>query len=144
MTELEEPWEDPFFVSFANGYGSIAAAAAEVGVTTEIVEQRCKDSPKFASDLAFFKAHLLERLLAELDSEAIRRALEPERVPIVYRGRIIGYQEKYDNRHLEWMLERINPEKFHLQTRLEAGTQDGETVFRLELAPGSQKKEEAV
>lgn len=129
-------WESHFLDSFLSRYGTVSQAAEYAGVTEEMVTERALEAPEFAAALE----HCRKKLKDTLRHEAIRRALEPERVPIVYRGRIIDWVEKYDNRHLEWLLERLLPEEFHLPSKTDSSSGDGETVFRLELKPGGNRE----
>lgn len=131
-------WERHFFNSFMTMYGTVAPAAEYAGVTLEMVEQRLAESSVFRFQLELCR----EKLRDTIRHEVIRRALEPERVPIITRGKVIGYQEKWDNRHLEWVAERMLPEEFHLPSRTESGHR-GELEFKLELGPGVQAEEDS-
>lgn len=145
LTDTEPPlpngyvafvWERWFLNAFIARFGTISQAAEYAGVTETMVEARALEAPEFAANLELCRAQLRDTLR----HEAIRRALEPERVPIIYRGRVVEYVEKYDNRHLEWLLERLLPEEFHLPSKIDSSGGDGETVFKLELRPGGGRQ----
>lgn len=68
-----------------------------------------------------------------LEFESLRRALEPNERPIFQRGQLVGVVKEWDTRHLEWVLERRMPEKYHLQTRVEFGASDNDVMFKLAL-----------
>lgn len=127
-------WERHFFNAFLTKYGTVAPAAEYAGVTLEMVERRAAESAVFRLQLELCR----EKLRDTIRHEVIRRALEPERTPVFSKGRVIGYVEKWDNRHLEWVAERLLPEEFHLPSRVEAGS-GGELELKLELGPGVKK-----
>jgi hypothetical protein len=78
-----------------------------------------------------------------LEYEAMRRAVEPNERPVFQRGEMVGVIKEYDTKHLEWLLERRMPERYHIPTRIEfAGDGEGVLNFKLELNPGGQKEDE--
>lgn len=129
-------WERTFFNGFLMRYGTIGQAAKEAGVTEEIVELRAKAEPVFAKRIEICRKQLRE----DVDREILRRALEPSREPIIFRGKIIAYKEIWDSAHLRWVAERLSPSKYHLPTIVGEGQGDGELNFRLELNPKEDKE----
>lgn len=124
-------WERQFFNGFLLRYGTIGEAAKAAGVTEEIVSLRVRTEPVFAKRLEICRTQLKE----QLNREIMRRALEPSRKPVIFRGKIVAYVEEWDTRHLEWVAERLMPELWHLPMRIGEGQGDGETSFKLELGP---------
>lgn len=130
-------WEREFFNGFLLRYGTLGEAAKAAGVTEDLVNLRAKAEPVFAKRIEIIRKQLREMV----DREIMRRALEPSRRPVVFRGKIVAYVEEWDTRHLEWVAERLMPEKYHLPTRVGEGLGDGELNFRLELSPGREEEE---
>lgn len=133
-------WERYFLNAFFVKYGTISMAAQEAGVSEQAVTDRVKASPEFKKALAFCE----ERLRDTIRHEVIRRAIEPTEKPIYNRGKLIGVVYEYDNRHLQWVAERMLPNEFHLPSRIEfQGGADGEVNFKLELGSGDQKEDDS-
>ena len=124
-----EEWEKPFLEAYANNYGVIGLAAKEVGVSYKAVARRRRDSQRFDAMMR----HAESIVHDTLEYEAVRRALEPNERPIFQRGALVGTVKEWDTRHLEWMLERLMPEKYHIQSRIEIGTNQNEVKFKLAL-----------
>jgi len=132
IAENPEPWEKPFLEAYISSaaYGTVAKAAEQVGVNTTIVNNRVKVSPNFKLQLDAAR----ELIKGMTRYEIIRRALEPNEKPVFHRGEIVGYIKEWDNKHLQWVAERMMPEEFHLPTRIEfAGDHDGAINFKLDL-----------
>lgn len=124
-----EEWEKPFLEAYANNYGVIGLAAKEAGVSQKAVARRRKTSARFNA----LMAHAESIVYDTLEYEAVRRALEPNERPIFQRGMLVGTVKEWDTKHLEWMLERVMPEKYHIQSRIEIGTNQNEVKFKLSL-----------
>ena len=107
----------------------IGRAAKAAGVSLKVIERRRRESVRFAAMLDHAEAMVDEAL----EYESIRRALEPEERPIFQRGQLVGVVKTWDTRHLEWVLERRMPEKYHLQSRIEFGASDNDVLFKLAL-----------
>lgn len=129
-----EPWEKQFFESFLNEYGILGKAADAAGVHENVVLTRARDNPTFKMMLD----QAVRMIDDAMEHEAMRRALEPTERPVYQRGQIVGIVKEWDTKHLQWMLERRIPEKYHLQTRVEfAGSSEGVLDFKLELGSGT-------
>jgi hypothetical protein len=131
-------WEREFFRAILMKYGTVTQAADQAGVTVAMVDQRARESLPFHYQLELCR----ERMRDAVRHEVIRRAMEPERVPIFSRGKIVGYHDKYDNRLLMWLAERMMPEEFHIPSKIEGANGDGELAFRMELSPGKASDQE--
>lgn len=128
-------WERHFFNAMLTKYGTIDMAATDAGVTTEMVLDRANESTYFRDDLELVK----NTIFGKIDHEMIRRALEPQEKIVYYKGKMIGVEYVYDNRHLQHVAACLMPHKWHLATRVEAGQEgDGTVNFKLELSPGAQ------
>lgn len=125
-----EPWEKDFLEKLVNEYAVIGKAARAANVSVKAVERRRKESPRFAALLAQAESMIDEAL----EYENIRRALEPKERPMFQRGQLVGTMKEWDTKHLEWVLERRFPEKYHLGTRIEVGGRSkDDLVFKLSL-----------
>lgn len=132
LVETPEPWEREFLEAFISSaaYGTVAKAAEAAGINTTMVNNRMKASPGFKMQVDAAK----ELIRGMTRYEIIRRALEPNEKPVFHRGEIVGHIKEWDNKHLQWVAERMLPEEFHLPTRIEfAGDHDGAINFRLDL-----------
>lgn len=135
-----EPWEKVFFEALTNNYGVLGKACDAAGVHEQAVKTRAKNSPTFKMML-----EAAVRMVNDvMEYEAMRRALEPAERPVFQRGELVGVIREWDNKHLQWMLERRMPEKYHLPTRVEfAGDGEGVVNFKLELNPGLNQEEDS-
>lgn len=132
-------WEKRFFEAFVNEYGIIGRACDAAGVHENAVKQRAKSSPTFKMMLE----SAVRMVNDMLEYEGMRRALEPAERPVFQRGELVGVIKEWDNKMLQWMLERRMPERYHIPTRVEfAGDGEGVLNFKLELNPGAQEDEE--
>jgi hypothetical protein len=125
-------WERHFFNAYLTKYGTITQSAEAAGVSVEMVEERARESEVFSHQMELCRQVLRD----QIRHEVIRRALEPEKEPIISHGRIIAYKDKWDNQHLRWVAERLLPQEFHIPSKLEGANSDGEITFRMELGPG--------
>jgi hypothetical protein len=125
-----EAWERDFLEALVNEYAVIGKAARAAGVHPNAVEARRKASPRF--DALYSAA--MNMLDDALEYENVRRALEPSERPIFQRGKMVGVVQEFDTKHLEWLLERRYPEKYHIPTRIEfAGHNADAVAFKLRL-----------
>lgn len=124
-------WERHFFHNFLLKYGTVGAAAETAGVSKQIVEDRIKESEVFAARMEEIKEYLKDMVRQEV----FRRAVEPAEIPIYNRGILVGKRLEWDNRHLQWVAERLLPNEFHLPSRVEFQEGDGSLEFKLELGP---------
>lgn len=134
-----EEWEQQFLDAYLTKFGVITHAARAVGVTPDKVKTRAASSPEFREKLDAAR----EVVKDTIRYEVIRRAIEPVEKPIYQRGEFVGVVEEWDNKHLEWVAERLMPSEFHIPTRVEfAGDGDGAVSFKLELGSGQAESEE--
>lgn len=125
-----EVWEKDFLEAFINDYGIVGKAAQSAGVHPNAVATRARNSKRF-SDLYDAAKRMVDDTL---EFENVRRALEPNERPVFQRGVLVGVVREWDTKHLEWLLERRMPEKYHLPTRIEFGQgTDGAINFKLSL-----------
>lgn len=146
-TELAEyvsaEWEDAFFTAYLSQYGVIAEAARAAGISYRTVKKRVVDYPAFKERLATAKELVKEEVKDRIRYENFRRAFEPQRKPIYQRGVYVGEEMVWDNKHLEWLSERMLPEEFYMPARIEFGADagDGSIHFKLQLNPGQQDED---
>jgi hypothetical protein len=133
---IPEPWEKPFFEAFINEYGVIGKACDAAGIHENVVRTRTKNSKTFK----MMYESAVRMVNDMLEYESMRRALEPNERPVFQRGQLVGIIKEWDTKHLEWVMERRMPEKYHIPTRVEfAGDGEGVLNFKLELNPGSSQ-----
>ncbi len=121
MTELE-PWAPPAppaLPEFAEGWEE-----EYLGAFPRTLQDRARSEPEFRASLLAHRHFLLDILR----HEAIRRAIEPKRRPIYQRGELVGWEETPDNAHLQWMLERMEPDEFNLARKLEVTGKGGAPI----------------
>ncbi len=143
-----DDWAHRFFEAYLghtddpHTVGTITRSARHAGVHPNTVKRRLNDDLLFATLIDQANQELLEAL----EAEAYRRAKDGTTRPIYQAGEKVGEVQDIDNRHLEWLLERLNPEKWHLPTRIEltnpAGTQDG-TAFTFHMGEHTLNAQEA-
>lgn len=137
-----EEWETAYLEALTNEYGIHTRACRAAGVHPDAVERRTRDSPRFAQ----LRRSADEMVASMWDYEAARRALEPFERPVFQGGKLVGVIREYDNKFLQWYLERKYPEKYHIPTRIEFGQGSADAInFRLslgdsppELPPGGE------
>lgn len=138
VLQLEQPladddWAHKFFHAYlsSHGRGTISRSAKYAGVHVEAVRRRRANDAIFAA--LFHQAD--EILLEALEAESYRRAKDGTLRPIFQAGQRVGFVRDVDNRHLEWLLERLAPEKYHLPTKIEltnpAGGKDRAFTFTM-------------
>ena len=127
--DIPEEWEKAFFEALLSEHAIVGRAAKVAGVSLQVIERRRRESIRFAQMLDRAEAMIDEAL----EYESLRRCLEPDERPIFQRGQLVGVVKSWDTRHLEWVLERRMPEKYHLQTRVEFGARDNDVMFKLAL-----------
>lgn len=54
-----------------------------------------------------------------LEEEAWRLVFEPPQRPVYQRGELVGLEPMVQTKHIEWMLERHIPERYHVATKTE-------------------------
>jgi hypothetical protein len=78
-------------------------------------------------------------LLQMLEEEAWRLVFEPPQRPVYQRGELVGFEPMVQTKHIQFMLERHIPERYHLASRTEltgAGGQPLKFTFNMGDAPG--------
>lgn len=118
---LTEERKRVFIDTLANT-GSAAAAAhaatpwatARHGGLQTFRDERKRD-PAFAE--AWARAE--EAALAKVESEVMRRAMEPSERPIVSGGKLLGVERTYDNKLLLSLARRLNPEAWSEKKQIE-------------------------
>jgi hypothetical protein len=110
--------------AFLNAYrysGMVKEAAAEAGCSRELHYNALRTSEAYREAFA-----VLQQVLAfELEEEARRRAVDGVKIPVVYRGKVIGYDTRYSDNLLVFLLEANHPEKFAGIRRELSNSQDG-------------------
>lgn len=131
LVETPESWERLFLEAYLGEYGTITKAARAAGVSPKTVQARAKASPAFRARLDAARDVLKDTVRYEI----LRRALEPSERPVFQRGVLVGVIQEWDNKHLQWVAERMIPEEFHIPTRIEvAGEGEGTVNFKLQLS----------
>ena len=106
-------WEDHFMLAYPPAW-----------------QKRAANDPEYAKELAS-----AQRVIAELVRyEAFRLIFDPPRRPVFQRGKQVGWEEKRaDPKHVQWMLERIDPESFHLATKFELSGHSAPNAFKFQM-----------
>jgi hypothetical protein len=130
-TDLEkaEKWEAKFFEALLTEHAIVGRAAKAAGVSVQVIERRRRESVRFAAMLDRAEAMIDEAL----EFESLRRALEPNERPIFARGQMVGVIKEWDTKHLEWVLERRMPQKYHLPSIADQGSREANVTFKLAL-----------
>ncbi len=124
-----EPPAPPATPEFAAGW-----EASYLSAFPRTIQERASTDRRFRAELLAAR-HVLVDILRH---EAVRRAVEPVQRPIIQRGEVVAYEEQRDNKHLEWMLERLDPDEWNLARKLEVSGRDGEPIrfsFQFGAAP---------
>ena len=88
--------------------GMVKEAAAQVGCSRELHYGAMRTSETYRE--AF--ASVQRDLSYELEEEARRRAIDGVKIPVIYQGKVIGYDIRYSDALLVFLLEANDPEKF--------------------------------
>lgn len=139
---LDNPddWARAFLQAYDEHYAALTPAAEAAGVHPETVKARIARDTVFATLFDAAKDRWKDAVRAELN----RRAITPSERPVYHKGELVDTILEYDNRHLEWLAERLMPEEFHLPLVVQfVGGDDADFTFRmgeadlpLELPPG--------
>jgi hypothetical protein len=126
-----DDWAHAFFAAYISdiGLGTISKSCAHAGVHPNAVKKRLADDALFRA----LKQQADEALLEALEFVAFKRAKNGTQRPVFQHGEIVGHVNEVDNRLLQWLLERLAPEKYHIATRIEHVNPDtpGAFTFRL-------------
>lgn len=139
-----DDWAHTFLEAYTGptAYGTLTNACLIAGISRKKLATRLTNDTIFKT--LYDEAN--EQIRDLVRHEILRRALEPTERPIYQRGEMVGTIQEYDNRHLEWLAERLMPEEFHIATKIElTGKGDGSAFsFQLgehELEPGTKPPE---
>lgn len=125
-----DDWAHVFFATYlGTGPGNLTKSAKAAGVHPKAIKRRIETDLLFAD----LKEQADLALLHALEEEAFRRARDGTERPIFQHGEVVGHVREVDNRLLQWLLERLAPEKYHLATLVEHVSPDtpGAFTFRL-------------
>lgn len=151
--EAFEPddWAHAFFHHYVGrtGLGVLTRSARLAGVSAGAIKERAQDDTLFRAALEAAHTELCEAFEYVLTDRNLNGTLKP----VHQRGVLIGFVREIDNRLLQWTLERLMPEKYHLATRFELTAKDTPDAFTfamgevgdmdvLELEPGNEDPED--
>lgn len=123
-----------------NATGSLAASSRAAGLSlAEARRLRREDAPPLPVGLApaggggpSEEDAALERAIAALESEAVRRALEGVEIPVFHQGRECGSTVKHSDTLLMFLLKTLRPERY--AGGREAGAQARPVVLDIDLS----------
>jgi hypothetical protein len=126
-----DDWAHPFFHAYLGplALGTLSKAAAHAGVHPNAVKRRLADDTLFRE----LKQQADTALIEALEMVAYDRAYNGVLKPIIQHGEVITHVREIDNRLLQWLLERLAPEKYHLPTRIEHVAPDSPGAFSFQL-----------
>ncbi len=131
-----DDWAHRYFAAYCGqaGLGTIKRSCRVAKIDKNMRTRRLEDDELF-------------RIVHEAADEELREAFEyvlTDRVlngvekPVYQGGRMVGMVREVDNRLLQWVLERLMPEKYNLDTRLGASGSGGPAEF--EFAMGEKPR----
>ena len=88
------------------------------------VQKQAKDHPEMLDAVDAARSVLCEML----EAEAWRLVFEPPQRPVYQRGELVGFEPMVQTKHIQFMLERHIPERYHLATKTELSGGNGATV----------------
>lgn len=137
----EDDWARTWLPAYIEHIGSINKASTAAHIAHKTARARLQEDPVFRT----LKTQCDNALLEALETEAYLRARDGTERPIYQQGRLVGKVREIDNRHLEWLLERLAPEKYHLGTRIELANpgQTAAFTFRMGEEPLELNEAEA-
>lgn len=103
ITERQQAFLDAYRYS-----GMVKEAAETIGRSREMHYGAMRTSDAYREAFALVQSDVA----VELEEEARRRAVDGVKVPILYRGKVIGYDTRRSDALLIFLLEANNPEKF--------------------------------
>lgn len=133
-------WARKYVDAWPKNYFSPQRTCSAIGINHRTFNGRLKSDPIF---LQLYE-ELRETARETVRTELMRRALEPSERPVYHKGELVNTILEYDNRHLEWLAERLMPDEYHLPLIVQfVGGDEADFVFRmgeadapLELPPG--------
>lgn len=139
---LNDPndWAARFLEAWPKNYFSVGRTCDAIGIARRSFKHRRTNDPAFDA----LVEEAMEQFRETVRAELTRRALEPSERPVYHKGELVDTILEYDNRHLEWLAERLMPEEFHLPLVVQfVGGDEADFTFRmgeedhtLELPPG--------
>lgn len=124
-----------FWNTFA-ATGGLAPAARAAGLTLAEARRLRRDAPAAPGGEAAQEDADLERAIAALESEAVRRALEGVEIPVFHQGRECGSTVKHSDTLLMFLLKTLRPERY--AGGREAGAQARPVVLDIDLSAGEE------
>lgn len=123
-----DDWAARFLAAYPQNFGVIGKSCIAAGIGRKVFYNRLEREPAFRA--------IFEQAVKEFDElleyVAWDRAVNGTERPVYQGGHEVGRVREVDNRHLQWMLERRNPEKFHIPLRVEfAKPDEADFVFRM-------------
>ena len=106
------------------------------------VQREAKERPEMMDAVDAARSVLCEML----EAEAWRLVFEPPQRPVYQRGELVGFEPMVQTKHIQFMLERHIPERYHLATKTELSGGTGSTVtfaFNMGDAPLELEAEDA-
>lgn len=124
----ESDWAHAFFSAYLGvvGRATLSRSLKHAGVGRDAYKTRMRDDIVFAALQEQANTIWLDAVEYELHV----RVTDGTRKPVHQRGAIVGYVREVDNRLLQWYLERLAPEKYHLATRFEMSGADAPEAFK--------------
>lgn len=109
--------------------GNITKALQAAGRSHDVYRVRKLREPTFAALIQQADQALLDALW----SVTLKDAIEGIDRPIFQRGMLVGHVKETDWQTRRWLLERLDPERFHLPTRVELVSGDAPGAFTFQL-----------
>ena len=103
LTERQQAFLDAYRTN-----GLVKPAAEQAGCSRELHYGALRSSETYREAFAMVQRELVD----ELEEEARRRAIYGVKIPKLYRGKVIGYETRYSDTLLMYLLEANDPEKF--------------------------------
>ena len=103
LTERQQAFLDAYRYS-----GMVKEAAETIGCSRELHYGAMRTSEAYREAFALVQCDVA----VELEEEARRRAVDGVKVPIVFRGKVVGYDTRHSDALLIFLLEANHPEKF--------------------------------
>ena len=134
MKGVPRPWVPVFLEHLAATY-NVEASCRKAKISKTVVYEKRRTDPQFAE--MWDRAREIGAVA--LESEAIRRAVEGVLQPVYHNGAIVGYERRYSDRLIEFLLRGAMPEKYRERHEL-SGRVDG----NLTLTPGQTAALDAI
>jgi len=103
ITQRQQAFLDAYRVA-----GLVKPAAAQAGCSRELHYGALRTSETYRQAFTLVQRELVD----ELEEEARRRAIYGVKISILFRGKVIGYETRYSDTLLMYLLEANDPEMF--------------------------------